>query len=66
MFQVRIMKVANFGLWPQSARTLDALLWKQTKSCLPFSNSNPQLKRTGIIMSAIARNRMKTLASNRR
>jgi hypothetical protein len=29
------------------------------KSCLPFSNSNPQLKPTDIIMSAIARNRMK-------
>jgi hypothetical protein len=31
----------------------------QIKSCLPFSNSNLQLKPTGIIMSAIARNRMK-------
>jgi hypothetical protein len=31
----------------------------QTKSCLPFSNSNPQFKLTDIIMSAIARNRMK-------
>jgi hypothetical protein len=29
------------------------------KSCLPFSNSNPQFKPTGIIMSAIALNRMK-------
>jgi hypothetical protein len=31
----------------------------QIKSSLPFSNSNPQLKPTDIIMSAIARNRMK-------
>jgi hypothetical protein len=31
----------------------------QIKSCLPFSNSNPQLKSTGIIMTAIARNRVK-------
>ena len=31
----------------------------QIKSCLPFSNSNPQFKPTDIIMSAIARNRMK-------
>jgi hypothetical protein len=31
----------------------------QIKSWLPFSNSNPQFKPTGIIMSAIARNRMK-------
>jgi hypothetical protein len=30
----------------------------QMKSCLPFSNSNPQFKPTGIIMSAIARNWM--------
>ena len=52
-------KAAQFGLWPQSAKTPDALLFKQIKSCLPFSNSNPQLKPTGIIMSAIARNRMK-------
>jgi len=37
----------------------DALLWKQIKSCLPFSNSNPQLKLTDIIMNAIVRNRMK-------
>ena len=29
------------------------------ESCLPFSNSNPQSRRTDIIMSAIARNRMK-------
>jgi hypothetical protein len=46
-------------LWLQSAATLDALLCRQIKSCLPFSNSNPQFKPTGIIMSAIARNRMK-------
>jgi len=52
-------KADQFGLWPQSAATLDALLCMQIKSCLPFSNSNPQLKPTGIIMSAIARNRMK-------
>ena len=31
----------------------------QIKSCLPFSNSNPQSKPTDIIMSAIAWNRMK-------
>jgi hypothetical protein len=31
----------------------------QIKSCLPFSNSNPQYKPTDIIMSAIARNGMK-------
>jgi len=31
----------------------------QIKSCLPFSNSNPQSKPTDIIMSAIARNWMK-------
>jgi len=37
-------KADQFGLWPQSAATLDALLWMQFKSCLPFSNSNPQLK----------------------
>ena len=60
-------KADQFWLWPQSAATLDALLWKQIKSCPPFSNSNPQLKPTGIIMSAIARNRMKyweTIAEN--
>jgi hypothetical protein len=41
---------------------LDALLCMQIKSCLPFSNSNAQLKPTGIIMRAAeiaARNRMK-------
>jgi hypothetical protein len=52
-------KADQFGLWPPSAATLDALLCMQTKSCLPFSNSNPQFKPTDIIMSAIARNRMK-------
>jgi hypothetical protein len=52
-------KADQFGLWPQSAATLDALLCMQFKSCLPFSNSNPQLKPIDIIMSAIARNRMK-------
>jgi hypothetical protein len=31
----------------------------QIKSCLPFSNSNPQLKPTGTIMNAIALSRMK-------
>jgi hypothetical protein len=55
----RITTGDNFGLWPQSAVTLDALLCMQIKSCLPFSNSNPQLKPTGIIMSAIVLNRMK-------
>jgi hypothetical protein len=57
--RLRIAKADQFGLQPQSARMPDALLWKQTKSCLPFSNSNPQFKPTDIIMSAIARNRMK-------
>jgi hypothetical protein len=52
-------KADQFGLWPQSATTLDALLCMQIKSCLPFSNSNPQFKPTDIIMRAIARNRMK-------
>jgi hypothetical protein len=52
-------EVDQFWLWPQNAATLDPLLWKQIKSCPPFSNSNPQLKPTGIIMSAIARNRIK-------
>jgi hypothetical protein len=46
-------------LWQRSAATLDALLCMQIKSCLPFSNSNPQSKPTDIIMSAIARNWMK-------
>jgi hypothetical protein len=52
-------KADQFGLWPQSVRTLDALLCMQIKGCLPFSNSNPQFKPTDIIMSAIARNRMR-------
>jgi hypothetical protein len=52
-------KADQFGLWPQSAATLDALLCMQIKSCLRFSNSNPQFKPIDIIMSAIARNRMK-------
>jgi hypothetical protein len=55
-------KADQFGSWPQSAATLDALLCMQIKSCLPFSNSNPQSKPTGIIMPAgriAARNRMK-------
>jgi hypothetical protein len=34
-------KADQFGLWPLSAATLDALLYMQIKSCLPFSNSNP-------------------------
>jgi hypothetical protein len=46
-------------LWPQSAATLDALLCMQIKSYLPFSNSNRQFKPTDMIMSVIARNRMK-------
>jgi hypothetical protein len=63
-------KADQFGLWPQSAATLDALLCMQIKSCLPFSNSNPQSKPTGIIIPAgriAARNRMKnweTVANN--
>jgi hypothetical protein len=52
-------KADQFGLWPQSAATPDALLCMQIKSWLLFSNSNPQFKPTDIIMSAIARNRMK-------
>jgi hypothetical protein len=51
-------KADQFGLWPQSVATLDASLCMLIKSYLPFSNSNPQLKPTDIIMSAIARNRM--------
>ena len=35
----------------------------QIKSWLPFSNSNPQFGPTDIIMSAIARNRMKNWES---
>ena len=46
-------------MWPQSVRTLDAFLCMQIKSCLPFSNSNPELRPAGIIMNAIARDRMK-------
>src|SRR6266478_5488875 len=53
-------KADQFGLWPHSARTPDALSWKQIKSCLPFSNSNPQFKPTDIITSAVARKRMKS------
>src|SRR5437868_1205745 len=52
-------KADQFGLWPQSAAMPGALLFMQIKSCLPFSNSNPQFKPTDIIMSAIARYRMK-------
>ena len=52
-------KADQFGLWPQSAVTPDALLCMQIKNCLPFSNSNPQFKPTDIIMGATARNRMK-------
>jgi hypothetical protein len=52
-------KADQFGLWPQSAATPDALLSIQIKRCLPFSNSNPQFKPTDIVMSSIARNRMK-------
>ena len=59
LWRLRMKKADQFGLWPQSAATLDALLCMQIKSCLPFSNSNPQLKLTDIMMSAIARNRMK-------
>src|SRR4029079_9228834 len=32
----------NLGCGPRSARTPEALLCTQIKSCLPFSNSNPQ------------------------
>ena len=52
-------KADQIGLLPQSAATLDALLCMQIKGCLPSSNSNPQFEPTDIIMSAIARNRMK-------
>jgi hypothetical protein len=37
-------KADQFGLWPQSVATLEALLSMQIKSWLPFSNSNPQFK----------------------
>jgi hypothetical protein len=37
----------------------DVLLCMQIKSCLPFSNSNPQFRPTDIIMSAVALNQMK-------
>jgi hypothetical protein len=53
--QARTPTGDNFGLWPQSAATLDALLSMQIKSCLPFSNSNPQLKPTGTIMTLLNR-----------
>jgi hypothetical protein len=48
-------------IWVVAAERSDAgrLLCMQIKSCLPFSNSNPQFKPSDIIMSAIARNRMK-------
>jgi hypothetical protein len=59
LWRLRMAKADQFGLWPQSERTLDALLCMQIKSCLPFSNSNPQFKPTDIIKSAIAWNRMK-------
>jgi hypothetical protein len=60
-------KADQFGLWPQSVRMRDGLLCMQIKSYLPFSNSNPQLKPTDIIMSAIAQYGMKnweTIADN--
>jgi alpha-beta hydrolase superfamily lysophospholipase len=59
IWRLRIAKADQFGLWPRSATTLGGLLCMQIKSCLPFSNSNPQFKTTDIIMSAITRNRMK-------
>jgi hypothetical protein len=58
-WRLRTAKADQFGLWPQSVRTLGALLCTQIKSRLPFSNSNPQFKLADIIMSAIAQNRMK-------
>jgi hypothetical protein len=48
-------KGRTIWLWPQSVAMLDALLCMQIKSCLPFSNSNPQFKRTGIIMTLLNR-----------
>ena len=62
VWRLRMAKADQFGLWQQSAATLDALLCMQINSCLPFSNSNPQSKPTGIITTArriAARNRMK-------
>jgi alpha-beta hydrolase superfamily lysophospholipase len=59
LWRLRMTNADQFGLWQQSAATLDALLCMQIKNCLPFSNSNPQFKLTDIITSAIARNRMK-------
>jgi hypothetical protein len=37
LWRLRMAKGDQFGLWPQSAATLDALSCVQTKSCLPFS-----------------------------
>jgi hypothetical protein len=48
-------------IWVVAAERSDAgrFIVHAIKRCLPFSNSNPQLRPTGRIMSAIARNRMK-------
>jgi hypothetical protein len=54
LWRLRMANADQFGLRPQSAATLDAVLCTQIKSCLPFSNSNPQFKPSDIIMSAIA------------
>ena len=55
----------NFGLWPQSVRTLDALLCMQIKSCLPFSNSNPKFKPTDIIIECDRPERDEELGNHR-
>jgi hypothetical protein len=49
------------SIWVVAAErsNVDTLLCMQIKSCLLFSRSNPQLEPTEIIMSEIARNRMK-------
>jgi hypothetical protein len=40
LWRLRMAKADQFGLWPQSAATLDALLCMQIKSSARFSNAN--------------------------
>ena len=40
--QLRITRGDNFGLWPQSAATLDALLCAPMKCALHFWNYRPR------------------------
>jgi hypothetical protein len=47
----------KLDLLTRIATTVNTSLCTRIKSCLPFSNSNPQFKPTDVIMSAIARNR---------